>query len=467
MAEDRVLGYGSYNCAILKDGKRVVRVTAVKARDTSEDDDLKEKMMVRAGEILFQFNQMERSLGPCVLKETRLGHWLEPAEMDEAVRKWLFSFECPVLQKPDLLRDYRLYVQEIEFAEKGELVHGFSDSRHVGDEFAFMLVWFFYVAQAHFGFRHRDLKPANIVVREYAVPQRFRFKLGSTQFEMETKYAPVVIDLDFGSFLTTNETTRIIEGTPYFMPMEITLDQMRYRAPSKRPPHGDAVDWYSLGLTLLMFWCDAGKRWYRLFGVEDRMMDHYGVVRRDANFQKSGTASLCMHIVLAYEFGLPIPLDLVEAAEAIELRKTPFARFLHEEITAHLEGKEDRIALMRQLLHPYPKKRYANGKAWKIIARQPLFRQFVVNCSSWWNPFAACKDAARGTKTYSYGVFPALSTLDPASDRYALLVRNLHAMPSIALCASCSTVTATMCPCCTTPYCGVECQAIGAHSTSK
>jgi serine/threonine protein kinase len=448
---ETVLNYGTHNCAILQRGGRVFRIAAVRRNSQ------KIKMMERAGQILASFRKMEHALGPSVLFELEAGAWLDPNTSPET-RAWLEGIKCEPIERARPLERYMFYTQTIEYADGGDLGQ-FYQGAHDEDngEFALMLIWFFYVAQAHFGFRHRDMKPSNVVVRRYVGPRTFRFYLDARdQFEVTTTNVPVVIDLDFGSFYTSAHHVTQYQGTEFYMPMEVSLDVIRNEARD----HGDAVDWYSIGLTMFVFWCKLDPvRLYGGFGMAEERLAHALGARTPSPAQLRASEALCVHITLAraLEPTTVLPKDVAAAARRAGLLKSALSIYLMKQVRALVNEQPDKAELLRTLLSTDPERRYMNGEPWKLLTAHALFDKFT----SAWSPLAPLADWAGLRKTYSYPKEPVLRALDPNNERFRSLVRMLERTPNLeeALCVGCAAQTEQMCQCCRKPFCGVGCQA--------
>lgn len=497
-----ILKFGSYNCALVIDGTRVARVSVYNNGEREKSlRDLK-----RAGSILSQFKKHADILGPCVLHELEAGREMSFNELQQAystnVLKQILScgpIATVYAQYPNFKYHF-FYVQEIEYGVEGDLLKFMMKDEfdfEMKQNFMFFLMWFFYVAQAQFGFRHRDLKLENIIVRKYNEPKTFRFQLDNTVFHtITTRFVPVVIDLDFGSFYNTNHATRNQMGTPTSMPPERLLEELRRQEnvpsslnigaspklnlyaeeedldddddgalfdlftgpiPHEHVPQDNAtVDWYSIGSLMLELFCKT--RLLGAYSFDNR--NFFNMIARDAPHAKntpSYTLALQRACVIEYALGMPSALSIVaEAAKQTRLFESNLAKRQIRKIRETLDTVPDTRSLLQRLMNPHQHVRIDNGDPWNILQDAAA------------NSFRATFPRKRGAGTViAYGRFPIMDVLDEDSVRFKELRDQLEYIPHIGqqqVCVSCGTDTQYQCACeCQQWFCSAMCQSKFEH----
>lgn len=211
--------------------------------------------ILRGLEVVHVFQQFEKVLGPSLVKEIR------PYTVQSKLSTETMFQLCAEIRETykHILaagNSVKFAVQHLEYATGGELN---SSNMSVADvDFcAFSLIWFFRQTQHFFDFRHRDVKPQNIVLREATKKETFKFLYGPQIFTFESRLTPVVVDYDFASVLTTEDTEhRKIVGTYFTAPPHALIYQIIRESESSDPNRLQddiaiaSYDWWSLGITL-------------------------------------------------------------------------------------------------------------------------------------------------------------------------------------------------------------------------
>lgn len=461
-----VIGHGSYNCAILVSSEgKIRRITAfAKIRDQEDKEDYLK--MLRAREMLKKFNQHRMQLGPSVLLELKPGGWVDGRNLSDDAVRWMKALRCDPLTTPMMQRsEYMFYIQDIEYARGGDLQKFVAPDNMKDGRFAFFLIWFFYVAQAQFGFRHRDFKPENVVLRKYGSVRHFRFHMGEmTQFLISTNVVPVVIDLDMGSFFTSRDTARKAWGTYPFMPAEVTYHHM-FTDEFDADDEGDEdVDWYSLGMTLFMYWVGSveSRTLYQSFGVE-RLVLNSILETSDWDDAKQHRKHHChaflLHLSIASAFQMEAPEGWEDIFEKVE-QSGVYRRPLYKKIVQYVSDMRTKMpnhyTLLRKLMALKRTDRHYRGKPYMLLTEQPLFRKFINQM---------IPNDGGVVEEFAYGKFRILDYLENSKNdedrrRFDRLVADIGTdkLPDIYSCIGCSAETRKTCECCMEPFCSVSCQ---------
>lgn len=249
------LAAGGYNATVLEknNGENTVHRFGRFNNDFETKADFE-----RANGILELFNspKIKSIMGPGVLNISKDTETLRFGEVEGSLQTILLRSE----PFKNIRRDEEIFHQTIEYLSGGT-IHNPVDSNLVGlyfEQITLLLMWFFYVAQAEFGFRHRDFKPDNCMYRILPQEQTFVLKFsGIHQIAVTTKIVPVPIDFDFASIFVTNGTSRNRMGTYYTAPIELQIEGFLKSLTSgidivSQPvPESISYDWFSIGMCLL------------------------------------------------------------------------------------------------------------------------------------------------------------------------------------------------------------------------
>lgn len=366
----RILGKGTYNCVILEIAtNHVFRVGQL------GEDGTRLHLFQRATGIMELLEQSRHMIGPYFLaKPTYDGvvHFESlPAEMQELVRN------CG--PTTGLKAGDNVNVQQIEYLESsfaGEDV----------DAVTFMLMWFFFTASALFGFRHGDLKPGNIMFRHLAAPKTQVFHVQPDYyFQITTSYEPVVIDYELGSIFLTNSVHRNDIGTYAFAPPEVLF----FKATSDaEPPGRESYDFYSLGISLLMYVPPRGfgkilfepppkDLSYKSFRAKIRQK--YGM--KQTPEAKQFIFLLYNHMRILYKLELLKQATLRELIPYMSVMVDVISMFLKDYKTVvdtrvnlwyenlyFFERDSPTKTIILQLLSIHPMSRIHEGNVWSVIA---------------------------------------------------------------------------------------------------
>ena len=236
LLEDQIMGFGSFNCAILTDRGDVVRISNLERKDAWTL-----RAIPRGAAIVHLFNEYQRELGPSLLIETGPGVFYQdiPEGLVKVVCTNLLNTQGPY------------FVQRIEHLNGGYL----PDPADTPEAVAFCLVWFLHVAQMQFNFRHGDLKIGNIIFRRYSNEgKRFTFRYNDRYTYSYVLYQiPVIIDYDFAAIYGTRKEDRLVLGTSGSVPPEALWVRLNLVMGNKaRELEYD--DWWSLGIVLFQYW---------------------------------------------------------------------------------------------------------------------------------------------------------------------------------------------------------------------
>ena len=257
-----IVGSGGFNCAFkVKDEPYVYRIQKGEGRNVQS--------LLRSGKILIILNDFRLVLGPCVLNIHPLysGQLCSTGINPDVVER-IKKSECnKPLSQIDNTKTF--FEQVVEFAPTGSLFE--VEILPQSDEFAFMLLWFFFTSKMLFGFQHRDFKPENVLLKriEGGGLKLFQFvieeKGKTTYYNLNSEIIPKVIDFDQSSFYNTSDGYFFPSAyTLIYMPPEVAFQKLT----NHRYMDYGTYDYWSIGITLFDLWTsDTNSTHYAIASI--------------------------------------------------------------------------------------------------------------------------------------------------------------------------------------------------------